>query len=62
MRTRALVDLGLMSEASSVLIDLMRGARLPDSTLDTDYVVKNEDGSVLQVGEKEDEEQTAWFG
>ncbi|KAF5826014.1 hypothetical protein DUNSADRAFT_5394, partial [Dunaliella salina] len=49
MRARALVRLGLMSEASEVLIDLMRGARLPDPTLDTDYVVKNEDGSVLQV-------------
>lgn len=49
MRVRALVHLGLMSEASCVLIDLMRGARLPDMTMDSDLVVKNEDGSVLQV-------------
>jgi hypothetical protein len=49
MRARALVQLGLMHEASSVIIDLMRGAHLPDATLDTDFVVKNEDGSVLQV-------------
>lgn len=49
MRARALVQLGLMHEASTVLISLMRGASLPDKTLDTDYVVKNEDGSVVQV-------------
>jgi len=50
LRVRALVQLGLASEASTVIIDLMRGARLPDPTLDTDFVVKDEEGVVLQVG------------
>ena len=43
------MQLGLVTEASSVLSGLMAGAKLPDPVLDTDLVLKNVDGVVLQV-------------
>jgi hypothetical protein len=39
-----------MAEASSVIIDLMHGTRLPHPTLDSSLVVVNDNGSMLQVG------------
>eukprot|EP00798_Chlamydomonas_sp_ICE-L_P023816 gene23816-9379_t len=48
-RVDALLQLGMMSEACSVLSVLMAGRKLPDPLLDTDLVVKNEDGTVLQM-------------
>jgi hypothetical protein len=47
-RARALIHLGLLAEASSVVIGLMQGAALPDATLDTHLVLRSEeDGSPL---------------
>lgn len=44
-RVEALVSLGLLGPASEVLISLLSGQRLPDATLDSDLVVR-EEGSV----------------
>lgn len=46
---RALVWLGLLAEASKVLLGLMRGEGLPDAVLDSPLVLKNEDGTVLSI-------------
>ena len=49
-RVEALCQLGLMAEACGVLLGLLGGLGLADPVMDTDFVVKAEDGSVLQVG------------
>ncbi len=49
VRAHALVQLGLLREAAGLLVDLMQGSRLPDPTLDSDLVVKDEQGAPLQV-------------
>lgn len=46
-RVRALVSLGLMQQAASVLAGLLAGSHLPDTTLDSDLIIKGEDGIPL---------------
>lgn len=49
IRARALIHLGLMAEAASVLLGLMSGSKLPSRMLDSDLVVKGSDGVALQI-------------
>lgn len=49
MRCRALIALGLMSEAWGVAAGLMGAEQLPDPTLDSDYVLKDTSGQVVKV-------------
>ena len=41
-RVQALISLGLMGPASEVLLSLLSGRGLPDATLDSDLVVRDE--------------------
>ncbi|KAG2499074.1 hypothetical protein HYH03_003257 [Edaphochlamys debaryana] len=47
MRCRALVALGLLTEACSVAAGLMTASGLPDPVLDSDYILKDAAGSVV---------------
>lgn len=49
VRCRALIALGLMSEAWGVAAGLMGAEQLPDPTLDSDYVLKDTSGQVVKV-------------
>ncbi|KAG2453644.1 hypothetical protein HYH02_001857 [Chlamydomonas schloesseri] len=48
LRVRALVALGLLAEAVEVAGGLMGAAGLPDPTLDSDYVLKDTSGAVVE--------------
>jgi hypothetical protein len=62
VRVRALVALGLLTEAVALCGELMAAQRLPDPLLDSAYVLKEPSGAVVAVRESGAVRESSWWG